>query len=169
MKILKVLGVFFLAGCAMESEGGADAGWTVGKYRTSIAHVPGVSGYTQLKSVGVEFRKYEVHHPGGIWKVVLDGGEPPIVISPKGGRSISLASEWYPDEGGADAAAVYAFTKGTETLIILQGTSDVTYEETWVRFSGTEMTGVKRYAEKGEGMGPEMPGVEPEYKVYPPR
>ncbi len=162
-----MLAFALLAGCAQEGGTSGYTAWTVGEYHPTVAHVPGVSEYTPLISVAVEFRKYEVSHPGGAWEVALDAGDPPIVINPKRGKQVSLDGEWYPEEGGADASAVYGFVKGNETLIILQGTSDMTNEETWVRFSGTEMSGVKRYASKGGGMGPGAPGVEPEYKVYP--
>ncbi len=141
--------------------------WTVGDYRTSAAHLPGVSGYAQSKSVAVDFRKYELSHPHGAWVEAPDAGDPPIGIGPRGGKQVSLASERYPEEGGADAAAVYGFVKGNGTLIAPQDTRPMTTEETWVRFSGTEMSDMKRYASKGTGMGPGTPGVEPEYKVYP--
>lgn len=141
--------------------------WVVGKYISSISHVPGVAGYTPLKSEGVEFRKYKLTHPAGIWTVVLDAGEPPIEIRTAKGNVTKLAGEWYPEEGGADSAVVYGFVKGNETLIVLQGTSDLTYEETWIRFDGETKADVKRYAAKGGGMGPEAPGIEPKYRVYP--
>lgn len=167
MKLAILASALVLVGCAQESVGGDRDVWVVGKYKTAISHVPDVTGYTRIKSAAVEFRKYEVSHPGGLWIVALDGDDPPITITPKGGKKVSLAGEWYPLEGGADAAAVYAFVKGDETLLILQGTSDITSEETWVRFSGTKMTGVKRYAAKGIGMGTAMPGMEPEHKTFP--
>jgi len=58
--------------------------------------------------------------------------------------------------------------KDEDTWIILEGTSAMTYEETHIRFRGEEMTELRRYAAKGPGMGEGAPGVEPEYKVYPP-
>lgn len=147
--------------------GNEEVQWTVGNYKSLIPHVPGTSGYKPLKSEAIGFREYRVHHPEGLWHVNLDAGEPPIVVSTASGSNFKLEGEWYPEEGGADAAAVYGFVKGGETLIVLQGTSDFTYEETWVRFADGKMTDVKRYASKGAGMGAGAPGVEPKYRVYP--
>jgi hypothetical protein len=166
MKYVCALAVTLLAGCAADT--GGFTKWTVGSFRSSVPHAPALGGYTQVKSEGVEFRKYRVHFPEGVWEVALDAGDPPISIRTQSGKRVSLAAEWYPEEGGADSASVCGFTKGAERLLILQGTSDVTYEETRVKFVGDAMSDVRRYATKGEGMGPEMPGVEPEHLVYPP-
>ena len=168
MKILSVLVTMLLAGCATEP-GTSEGGWVVGKFNSLIQHAPKLEGYQQLKSEAVAFRKYNVHGSQGIWKVSLDAGDPPIQINIPGGKTVSLESEWYPEEGGADAAAVYGFSKGEETLIVIQGTSDMTYEETRVKIAGGEITDLHRYATKGGGMGAEMPGVAPEHLVYPPR
>ncbi|MFD2257481.1 hypothetical protein ACFSSA_12430 [Luteolibacter algae] len=170
MKILNFMAIVLLTGCVgneSRDSAGGEVIWTVGKYESSISHTPSISGYRKLKSEAVEFRKYRVHHPTGLWFVRLDGDAPPIEIKTAKHGSITLSGEWYPEEGGADAAAVYAFVKGSETLIILQGTSDLTYEETWVTIVDGKTTDLKRYAAKGDGMGPEMPGVEPKYRVYP--
>ena len=120
MKFLPFSAILALSACGVGSDDGGDV-WVVPAFQSTVAHTPGIYGYSQVKSEAVEFRKYRVHRPGGVWEVVLDAGDPPIVISPKGGKKVSLASEWYPEEGGADAAAVYGFTKGDETLIVLAG------------------------------------------------
>lgn len=65
-------------------------------------------------------------------------------------------------------AAAFAFVKGGETRIVLQGTSAITCEQTHFRFQGEELVEKRRYASKGGGMGPDAPGVEPKHKVYPP-
>lgn len=166
MKWISVIGCLCFAGCAVDG-GNEEVQWTVGNYQSLIPHVPSTSGYKALKSEAIGFREYRVYHPEGLWRVKLDAGEPPIEVCTARGKSFKLDGEWYPDEGGADAAAVYGFVKGEETLIVLQGTSDITYEETWVKFAGGTMTDVKRYASKGAGMGAEMPGEEPEHRVYP--
>lgn len=56
-----------------------------------------------------------------------------------------------------------------ETLIVLQGTSSMVYEETRIKFMGDQMTDLRRYAEKGPGMGEGAPGQVPQYREYPPR
>lgn len=165
MKLICVLGAALLAGCAADSSGFTK--WTPGVFRSSIPHAPQLDGYVQAKSEAVEFRKYKVYFPEGVWDVVLDAGDPPISIRRASGKRSALSGDWYPEEGGADSAAVYGFTKGQERLIIIEGTSALTYEETRVKFMGETMTDLYRYAAKGEGMGPGMPGVEPEYRVYP--
>ena len=157
-----------LAACASEPAGQGDV-WTVPDFSSSIPHAPRLHGYTQVKSQAVEFRKYHVFHPDGLWTVRLDGEKDPIVVTTASGESFSFKGEWYPEEGGADAAAVYGFTKGDETLIILEGTSPMVYEETRIRFSGDRMTDLRRYGAKGPGMGEGAPGREPEHLEYPPR
>lgn len=168
MRILSALFMIALAGCAVEP---ADDGsvWTVPAFSSSIPHAPKLDGYKQLKSQGVEFRKYRVFHPDGLWTVRLDAEGDPIVVTMASGKSFSFKSEWYPEEGGADAAAVYGFTKGDETMIILEGTSSMVYEETRIRFIGDQLTDLRRYADKGPGMGEGAPGITPQYREYPPR
>ncbi|WP_411825318.1 hypothetical protein [Luteolibacter sp. AS25] len=155
-----------LSSCAPGPGGGEAVIWTVGEYDSLIPHVPGVSGYRQIESEAIGFRKYRLQHPGGRWTVGLDGKKDPIVITTASGRKTSLPDEWYPEEGGADAATVYGFVKDDETLIVLEGTSDITYEETWIWFLGDKKVDMKRYAAKGPGMGT-VAGVEPKYRVYP--
>ncbi len=142
--------------------------WTVGTYRSRIPHAPKLDGWKPIKSVAVKFREYEIHHPNGTWVLTCEDPKIPIRIITASGRKHDFANEWYPEEGGADAAAAYGFVKGDETLIVFQGTSDITYEETHFRFKGDELTETRRYASKGGGMGPDAPGVEPKHKVYPP-
>lgn len=168
MKTIACLFAVLSLGCAVGDDKNANSEiWTLPKFKTTVAHTPKLDGYEQLKSEGVTFRKYHVHHPKGLWVVVMGENTPPIEITPAGGETLKLKGEWYPVEGGADAAAVYGFTKGDETLLVLQGTSAITYEETWVKFKDGKMIDLKRYAQKGGGMG-DMPGEEPEYKTYPP-
>jgi hypothetical protein len=168
MKILSAIFTMLLIGCATGS-GTSGSGWVVGSFNSSIPHAPKLEGYQQLKSEAVAFRKYKFYGKQGLWTVSLDAGDPPIQIRIPGGKTVSLESEWYSEEGGADAATVYGFSKGGETLIVIQGTSDITHEETWVKIAGGKITDLHRYATKGGGMGQEMPGVAPEYLVYPPR
>ncbi|MFM2199833.1 MAG: hypothetical protein RLZZ505_3265 [Verrucomicrobiota bacterium] len=157
-----------LAGCAVTPANDGSI-WTVPSFASSIPHAPELHGYKQLKSQGVEFRKYRVFHPDGLWTVRLDAEGDPIRVIMPSGKTFSFNSEWYPEEGGADSAAVYGFTKGDETLIILEGTSSMVYEETRIRFVGEEMRDLRRYAEKGAGMGEGAPGQVPEFREYPPR
>lgn len=168
MKLTVTLFALVLAGCAVEP---ADDGsiWTVPAFSSSIPHAPKLEGYSQLKSQGVEFRKYRVYHPDGLWTVRLDAEGDPIVVTTASGKTSSFSDEWYPEEGGADSAAVYGFTNGSETLIILEGTSSMVYEETRIEFMGDQMTDLRRYAEKGPGMGEGAPGQVPQYREYPPR
>ena len=148
-----------------------DRSWKVGEYHTIVAHTPKIVGYQQIPSTGVTFRDYTIQHPAGTWKVSFDQKSPlpPILITTASGKIKRLDQDWYPEEGGADAPAVYAFTKGAETLLILQGTSSLTNEETWIKYQGETVTDIRRYASKGDGMGPGMPGVEPKYKEFPPK
>jgi hypothetical protein len=170
--MMMMAAVLALAGCATDKrEWNPDFHqWNPGPYRKSIAHTPSLDGWQQVKSTGVQFREYTVTHPKGEWRVRLDmpSDAKPIRIFLPTGTHHDLAMEWYPEEGGADSASVVGFVKGDETLIILQGTSAVTDMETWAKFSGDSLVSLKRYAAKGPGMGPEMPGEEPKYKVYPP-
>lgn len=163
MKWMAVVGCLLAMGCAVSEE----VRWTLGEFKSRVPHAPDTEGYKSLKSESVGFREYRLHHPEGLWRVKLDAGEPPIELTTADGEKFTLDGEWYPEEGGADAAAAYGFVKGGETLIVLQGTSDLTYEETWVKFVGGTMSDVKRYASKGLGMGPGAPGVEPKYRIYP--
>ena len=167
-----IAAVLALAGCATDPrEWNPDySQWSPGPYRQRIAHTPSVQGWQQVKTTAVQFREYTVAHPAGEWRVRLDmpSQARPIRIFLPSGAHHDLAMEWYPEEGGADAAAVIALVKGDETLIILQGTSDITSMETWAKFKGESLVSLKRYAEKGPGMGPEMPGAEPKHKIYPP-
>lgn len=142
--------------------------WTVPTYESNIPHAPKLDGWKQVKSVGVKFREYEIHHPNGKWIASYEDPKVPLRIVTASGKKHDFAEEWYPEEGGADAATAYGFVKGDETLVVLQGTSDFTYEETHIRFKGDELAETRRYATKGPGMGPEAPGVEPKHKVYPP-
>ena len=157
-----------LVGCGMKPADDPNV-WKVPNFSSSIPHAPGLAGYKQLKSEGVEFRKYLVYHPDGIWTVRLDAEPDPILISTPDKKNFSFKIDWYPEEGGADAAAVYGFTKDDETLIILEGTSAMVYEETRIKFKGGRMTDLRRYAEKGPGMGEGAPGTVPKYKEFPPR
>jgi hypothetical protein len=168
MKLAIFLGTLALAGCAAEP---ADDGsiWTVPAFSSSVPQAPKLEGYKQLKSQGVEFRKYRLFHPDGLWTVRLDAEGDPIVLTMASGKTFSFKGEWYPEEGGADSAAVYAFTRGDETLIVLQGTSSMVFEETRIKFVGEQMTDLRRYAEKGPGMGEGAPGQVPKYREYPPR
>ena len=86
MKLLSALFVLVLAGCAVEP---ADDGsiWTVPAFSSSIPHAPRLDGYKQLKSQGVEFRKYRVFHPDGLWTVRLDAEGDPIVVTMASGKS----------------------------------------------------------------------------------
>lgn len=169
--MLLSVAALLLAGCATETrEWNPDfTQWSPGPYQARMAHTPSLEGWRQVKTTAVQFREYTVDHPSGGWRVRLDmpSGRNPIRIFLPGGVHHDLAAEWYPEEGGADAAAVIAFVKGGETLLIIQGTSALTRMETWVRFEGDTLASVRRYAGKGGGMGPGMPGVEPKYKVYP--
>ncbi len=144
-------------------------GGSVHPYSSLIPHAPAVRGYRQLPVEMTGFRDRAIAHPGGKWTVSF--GEqpplPPVLITTASGKRNRLEEEWYPEEGGADAPSVHAFTKGDETLLILQGTSDLTYEETWITYKGENIAGMRRYAAKGAGMGPDAPGIEPKYKVYP--
>lgn len=157
-----------LSACAVDP--GDDVGvWTLPAFSSSIPHAPKLDGYTQLKSQAVEFRKYRVFHPDGLWTVRLDAEGDPIEVKTASGKAFTFKGEWYPEEGGADAAAVYGFAKGDETLIVLEGTSALVYEETRIRFRDGEMTDLRRYAEKGPGMGEGAPGKAPKHREYPPR
>lgn len=168
MKLWIFLGALALAGCAVEP---ADDGsvWTVPSFSSAIPHAPKLDGYEPLKSQAVEFRKYRVFHPDGLWTVKLDAEGDPIRVTMASGKTFSFKGEWYPEEGGADAAAVYGFTQGEETLIILEGTSAMVYEETRIKFVGGRMTDLRRYAETGPGMGEGAPGRVPKHREYPPR
>lgn len=172
--LVAAMGLFCvgLVGCAGDSrEWNEDyTPWSPGEFRSLISHAPDLKGWRQLKSTAVQFREYTIEHPDGEWRVRLDmpSDKRPIRISTASGENHDLAVEWYPEEGGADAAAVLGFVKDDETLVIIQGTSDITYMETRARFRGGKMVDLRRYAAKGGGMGPGMPGKEPAYKVYPP-
>lgn len=167
MKVLMSFVMLLVVGCAGGSNNGYQK-WTVGKYRPMGEHTPKLDGYRQVKSEAVEFRKYKVDCPGGAWWVTLDAGEEPILVEPKRAERVMLGSDWYQEEGGADAAAVYGFVKGDETVIVIEGTSAITSEETWLWFEKGRLVDKRRYAEKGQGMGPEAPGKEPKYRIYPP-
>lgn len=137
---------------------------------SSVPHAPKLKDYRQIPSRSTAMRDAEIDHPAGKWTYHYDvnSEKRPIVITTASGKVQRLAGEYYPEEGGADAAGVYAFVKGTETVIVLQGTSDVTYEETHIHFQGDDFTKARKYAVKGAGMGPEMPGEEPKHRIYPP-
>lgn len=168
------LGFIVLSSCATQPSGSTSSSdsaytaWTVGAYRTEIPHAPSVAGWRQVKSVGVKFREYEISTPSGKWILSAERPGAAIQIFTPSGKRHDFKDEWYPEEGGADSAAAYGFVKDGETLIVLQGTSALTYEETHFRFQGEELADVRRYASKGAGMGPDAPGVEPHHRVYPP-
>lgn len=168
MKLLVVLAAVVVVGCVVEP---ADDGsiWTVSTFSSSIPHAPELDGYKQLKSQAIEFRKYRVFHPDGLWLVGFDLGTDLISVTTASGKVFTFGLEWYPEEGGADAAAVYGFTKAGETLIVIQGTSDLVHEETRIKFVGERMTDLRRFAEKGPGMGEGAPGKTPKYKEFPTR
>ena len=138
-------------------------------FESVIPHAPKITGYTQVAVKQTAFRDRAILHPTGTWTVSFgaEKSQPPILITTASGKRKIMADEWYPEEGGADAAGVYAFVKGDETLLVFQGTSDFTYEETRVTYKGDTFAGAKRYAIKGAGMGPDAPGIEPKYKTYP--
>lgn len=162
---------FLIISCAPDATPTSDYAyteWTVGVFRSNISHAPKPSGWTQVKTVAVKFREYEVSHPKGKWIVTAERPGAAIQIITHSGRNHGLTNQWFPEEGGADASAPYVFTKADETWIILEGTSSMTHEETHLRFKGEEMTDKRKYAAKGPGMGEDAPGVEPKFKVYPP-
>lgn len=137
---------------------------------SNVPHAPKLSGYKQVPSRSTAMRDAEIDHPTGKWTYTYDvkSEKMPIVITTASGKTQRLAGEYYPEEGGADAAGVYAFVKGGETVIVLQGTSDFTYEETHITFQGDTFVRARKYGVKGNGMGSEHPGVAPKYPVYPP-
>jgi hypothetical protein len=149
-----------LAGCAVEP---VDDGsiWTVPTFSSSIPHAPELDSYKQLKSQAIEFRKYRVYHHDGLWLVGFNFGTDLISVTTASGKVFTYGLEWYPEEGGADAAA--------ETLIVIRGTSDLVHEETRIKFVGERMTDLRRFAEKGPGMGEGAPGKTPKYKEFPTR
>jgi hypothetical protein len=137
---------------------------------SNVPHAPKLAGYRQVPSRSTAMRDAEIDHPTGKWTYHFDvkSEKLPIVITTSSGKSTRIAAEYYPEEGGADAAGVYAFVKGGETVVVLQGTSDFTYEETHVTFEGDTFVQARKYGVKGGGMGSEHPGVAPKYPVYPP-
>lgn len=141
-----------------------------GDFKSNVPHAPKLAGYRQVPSRSTAMRDAEIDHPSGKWTYSYDlkNEKRPITITSSSGKTTRLGSDFYPDEGGADAAGVYAFVKGDETVIVLQGTSDVTYEETHIKFKGDAYVDARKYGVKGGGMGPEMPGEAPKYPVYPP-
>jgi len=140
------------------------------EFKSHVSIAPKLSGYRQISTRSTAMRDAEIDHPTGIWTYRYDVNAKrlPITITTASGKIQRLAGEYYPEEGGADAAGVYAFVNGSETIIVLQSTSDITYEETHIHFQGDVFTKARKYAVKGGGMGPEMPGREPKYPVYPP-
>ena len=175
MKILPLLlpsiALLLLGSCANSSSPASDnpRAFTFGEFSSSVPHAPKLTGYKKLPTRSVAFRDAVIDHPTGKWTVSMDEkGDLPVLITTASGKTHKLAGKLYPEEGGADAAGVYAFIKGDETVIILQGTSDFTYEETHIRYQGDEFVKARKYAVKGAGMGDDAPGIEPKYRVYPP-
>lgn len=169
MKVPAIFCFFGLSGCAGDPLADSAEIWTVPTFSSSVPHAPKLDGYNQLKSQGVKFRKYRVFHPDGLWTVRLDAEGDPIVVTTAAGKVFTFKGEWYPEEGGADSAAVYGFTKGDETLIVLEGTSSMVHEETRIKFLDDRMTDLRRFAETGPGMGEGASGIVPKFREYPPR
>jgi len=175
MKILPLLlpslAVLLLGSCASTSAPASEnaRAFNFGEFTSTVPHAPKLTGYKKLPTRSVAFRDAEIDHPTGKWKVSMDEkGDLPVFITTASGKTHKLAGKLYPEEGGADAAGVYAFAKGDETVIVLQGTSDLTYEETHILYQGDEFIKARKYAVKGAGMGEGAPGIEPKYRVYPP-
>lgn len=140
------------------------------EFNSGVPHAPKLSGYRQVPSRSTDMRDAVIQFPGGDWTYSYDmkDSKKPIRITTASGRISRIDGVYYPEEGGADAAGIYGFIKDGETVIVLQGTSDITYEETHLTFKGDTFLRARKYAVKGGGMGPEMPGREPKYRVYPP-
>lgn len=140
------------------------------EFNSGIDHAPKLTGYRQVPSRSTDMRDAVIEFPGGDWSYSYDvkDSKKPIRITTASGKISRIDGIYYPEEGGADAAGVYGFIKDGETVIVLQGTSDMIYEETHLTFKGDTFVRARKYAVKGGGMGPEMPGREPKYRVYPP-
>jgi hypothetical protein len=169
-------GSFALLSCGPSTTGGSTnassdpRAFPFGDFESNVPIAPKLAGYRQVPSRSTAMRDATIDHPDGRWTYSYDvhAERLPILITTASGKSHRVAGEFYPEEGGADAAGVYAFVKGSETIVVLQGTSAMTYEETHVTFQGETLVRARKYAVKGGGMGEGAPGVAPKFPVYPP-
>ena len=75
----------------------------------------------------------------------MDFEEDAIRIVTGKGKKYSLPMEWYPEEGGADAALCTAYLDGATTWIVLNGSSDYIDETTRIRFERGQMKEVIKH------------------------
>ncbi len=112
-------------------------------------------GFVLLSSESTGFRAARIQTPTGPWRVNFDDGITKIETSPY--VVTKLGREWYPEEGGADAALCRGYQRGIETLVRLEGSSDMVTEETWIFFEGPKLREVVKYSIPGEGLDPAFP------------
>ena len=139
-----------LAGCA----GGGGRGLDV------IPPVP--EDFEPLSSQATGYRSAKVITPTGRWLINFDDGI--IKISPWDYHVVKLDPRWYPREGASRAALCRGYRRGNETLIRLEGSSEVVTEETRVFFENGQIREVVKYSLPGlggeEGLPLEVPPSE---------
>jgi hypothetical protein len=137
-----------LAGCA-----GPLAG--LGNERKLEAIPPLPEGFVPLPWEATGFRSARIETQYGEWRINFDDGITKIETSPY--VVTKLGSEWYPQEGGADAALCRGYRRGKETLVRMEGSSDMVTEETRIFFEGSKLREVVKYSIPGKGLHPDFP------------
>lgn len=119
----------------------------------AIPPVP--EGFELLPSERTAFRAARIRTPIGVWRVNFEDGiikiETVPYVVPK------LDPKWYPREGGADASLCRGYQRGVETMIRLEGSSEVVTEETRVFFDNGKLREVVKYSLPGPGLDPAYP------------
>ncbi len=105
-----------------------------------------------------QFRDRMLDLPGGDWNVNFETKA--IRIVTRDNRVYTLPMSWYPEEGGADGALCSAVVNGTDTTIILTGSSDYIHEETRILFTGNLMKNVIKYRVPGGAFPVAVPAIE---------
>ncbi len=119
----------------------------------AIPPVP--AGFEPLATTSTGFRSARIAHPARTWVVNFDDGITKIETSPY--VVTKLDPKWYPEEGGADAALCRGYQRGNETLVRMQGSSDMVTEETWILFENAKLREVVKYSILGQGLDPMFP------------
>jgi hypothetical protein len=148
-----VLPVFLFTGCVTTSPSPRTQEAVV-----VLQEIPAVpEGWVSIPTEDITFRSRVIKHSGGKWTVNFDSDT--IIFVTNRGKQVPVSMEWYPEEGGADAAGCLAYTRGNETLVRLIGSSDFLKEESRFRFEDGILRDVVKYRLPGLGQGPDYPGT----------
>ncbi len=151
---LLFIGFAFLTACAPK-QSPADLEWAKTKAVESnktalnaqgdlvLKDIPPLPNGKQIQAKEPTFRSRTLALRDGLWKVSFESDE--IKIDTGKQRKFTLPMDWYPEEGGADAAFCSAISSNSTTWIILSGSSDYMTEQTRIRFEKGLMKEVIKY------------------------